>query len=87
MTFLKHFLSFVIITLFVLVPTLIYTVIGIVIAVFELPFKIYGRLRGWIRADVPIKVEVVNAECPESERKQDLLFVHGFPDSGALWDK
>ena len=61
--FFKHSFSFAIISLFVAVPVSICTVVGGVIAIFEMPFKMIGRLRGIQAKDIPIKVQVINAEC------------------------
>lgn len=58
--------------------------IGLVIYLVTLPF----RLLWWVitccqkRKDDPMTCEVV--ECT-GEAKDTLLFVHGWPDSGALW--
>ena len=54
----------------------------LLIAVITFPYKVYLLLTRISAPKSKIKVKVTG---PEGEYKDDLLFIHGWPDSGDLW--
>ena len=56
----------------------------LVLTVLTMPVKMIQMLRreNFIETEMQVVVE-----GPEGTGKDDLLFVHGWPDCGEMWDK
>jgi len=80
-TYLKTFFCFIVPLWFMMAP------IGMLIWLITLPWKIlkifiYGREA---KKDLPMLVKIT--ECTGKNQKDELLFIHGYPDTGKLWNK
>ena len=52
-------------------------------AVVTLPYKLYLIATRKTQPESKMKVHTV---CPQGAIKDDLLFIHGWPDTGELWE-
>lgn len=56
-------------------------------ACLYLPITILDWLIGWTPPSKDIPIEVQITECTNGEPKDEILFIHGWPDSGEMWDR
>ena len=59
----------------------------VVLSVITLPWKIYLFLTRPAYDKSKNKIDVVVHGPKSAAKKDDLLFIHGWPDSGSLWDE
>lgn len=61
--------------------------IALVVYILYLPIKLVRCCFGCEPAPKPPEIEVVVTESEQAEPKDELFFIHGYPDNGEVWDK
>ena len=71
-----------------------YFPIGWVIYLIEIPFKLFiysekqsNQLFYKKVEEMYLPIEVEYIECVNNKKADDIMFVHGWPDKGHMWDR